>query len=153
MARIACSRPAGAAPSRATANGRRSTIRLVNCHRNPMSDAPEYPELIEAVRVLAIEESPLWEVLQEVDSRMPDKKAAGRLDIAVRTVAHLLATDAVELAWTLWTATGVEWRVASAADNETILSNPQYWHQTSRYETYVEIHYIYPGETPHHRLP
>jgi hypothetical protein len=120
-----------------------------------MSGVPEYPELIEAVRVLAIEESPLWEALQEVASRMPDKSEPERMEIAVRTVAHLLATDAVELVWTLWTTTGVgvEWRVASLADNETILSNPQYWHQTSRYETYVELHYIYPGETPHHRLP
>jgi hypothetical protein len=119
-----------------------------------MSGVSEYPELIEAVRVLAIEESPLWEVLQEVASQTPEKSAAERMEIAVRTVAHLLAMDAVELVWTVWTTSGVgvEWRVASPADNETILSNPQYWHQTSRYETYVELHHIDPGE-PRHRLP
>jgi hypothetical protein len=118
-----------------------------------MSDVSEYPELIEAVRVLAIEESPLWEVLQEVASQMPKKSEAERMEMAVRTVAHLLATDAAELVWTLWTTSGVgvEWRVASPADNERILSNPQYWHRTSRYETYVELHYIYPSEGTRNR--
>ncbi len=105
-----------------------------------MAKLHEDPALIEAIRVLAIEESPLWEVSQEVASHSPGLGEPDRHAAAVQAVSQLLSQGLIELVWTRWTATDAVWRVASADEIEAILNSPQYWHEATRYEDHVEIH-------------
>jgi hypothetical protein len=99
---------------------------VVNRMPMAMGDIPECLGLVEAVQSLAIEESPLWEVLEDVDSRVPHKTEVERLDIAAWAVSELLIQGVVQLVWTRWTATGIERRVVTAEENAAILSGPHY---------------------------
>lgn len=109
-----------------------------------MAESPDPPGLADAVRILAVEESPLWEVLWEVGGHAPRAGEAERIAIAGRAVAALLAAGIVELVWTRWTADGIERRLAAPAECPGILTNPLHWVQGSRYQEYVEIHHA-PG--------
>jgi hypothetical protein len=107
--------------------------------RQPMMDAAEYVGLTDIVEILAVEESPLWEVLREIGPRLTASTEAERFSIAVEVVADLLAKRSVELVFTRWTETGVEWRSATAEEVAVILANPRYWYESSRDEEYVEL--------------
>jgi hypothetical protein len=109
-----------------------------------MIETPDPPGLADAVRILAVEESPLWEVLWEVAARLPQADEATRIAVAARAVAALLAEGTVELVWARWTEDSVDWRVADPAEHPAILTNPLYWLRVTRYEPYVEIHHA-PG--------
>jgi hypothetical protein len=109
-----------------------------------MAEARDPPGLADAVRILAVEESPLWEVLWDVADRLPQADEAARIAVAARAVAALLAEGTVELVWTRWTLDGVERRIADPAEHPAILTNPLYWVRVARHEPYVEVHHA-PG--------
>jgi hypothetical protein len=109
-----------------------------------MAETCDPPGLADAVRILAVEVSPLWEVLWDVADRLPHADEAARIAVAARAVAALLAEGMVELVWTRWTLDGVERRVADPAEHPAILTNPLYWVRVARHEPYVEIHHA-PG--------
>jgi len=106
-----------------------------------MTEIPDPPGLTDAVRRLAVDELPLWEVLAAVEDRTTPTDEAERIAVAARAVAALLAEGTVELVWTRWTLNGVERRVADPAEHPAILTNPLYWVRVAGHEPYVEVHH------------
>lgn len=102
-------------------------------------DSIDHAALMNAVRILAIEESPLWEVPQEIALRSPDRAEADRQASAAQVVSELLRMGAVTLVRARWTATDIVWRPVRADEIKTRLECPTYGREGNRHEEHVEL--------------